>query len=464
MAKVDLSNRGNFGSKFGIIAAAAGSAIGLGNIWRFPYVLGESGGGAFLLVYLFFIFSIGIPVMLSEFIIGRSAQMNPFGAFKKLAPKQPWFIVGIMGIFAAFMILAFYGAVGGWTLEYLYKSVSNQFSNKTPEQLNVLFNNFREGSINTVIWQVIFMALTFFIVIAGIEKGIEKYTKILMPVLLFILIIISVRSITLPGAKEGLVFLFKPDFSKLNAKVIFAALGQAFFSLSIGMGALITYGSYINKKDNLTSSAVIVSLSDTFIAVLAGVAIFPAVFAFGIEPQAGEGLVFQALPNIFQQMPGGYFISILFFILLILAALTSSISLLEVVVATFVEELKMSRKKASIIAASLITLLGAICALSWSTFKWLTIDHIDKATGEKISYNFFMMLDFLSLKIILPLGGLLIVVFLGWFFGKKKIREELSNQGLLKVKYIKLLMFLVKFVAPIAIAIVFLHEIGLVKL
>ncbi len=469
MAQNVQTGRGSFSSKFGIIAAAAGSAIGLGNIWRFPYVLGESGGGAFLLIYLLFVITIGIPVMLSEFIIGRSAQMNPFGAFRKLAPRQPWFIVGIMGIIAAFMILAFYGTVGGWTLEYLYNSVLNKFSGKTTDDISQIFENFRSNSFRPLLWQVIFMGFTFLIVVAGIEKGIEKYSKILMPILLFLLIVIAIRSVTLPAVSEklnpgeGLKFLFRPDFTKLNAKVIFDALGQAFFSLSIGMGALITYGSYIKKNDNLGSSALIISLSDTFIAVLAGIAIFPAVFALGFNPQSGEGLVFKILPAIFQNMPGGYYVSILFFICLSVAALTSSISLLEVVVTTFVEELRISRKKASIIAVSLITILGAICALAWYTFKGLSVNTLNESTGQMVHFNFFMILDYIALKFLLPIGGLLIVVYLGWFYGKKNILSELSNKGALKVAYINILMFLVKFVAPIAITMVFLNEIGLLK-
>ncbi|HJX71592.1 MAG TPA: sodium-dependent transporter [Bacteroidales bacterium] len=469
MTKSTDTPRASFSSKFGIIAAAAGSAIGLGNIWRFPYILGEGGGGAFLLVYLLFVIFIGIPVMLSEFIIGRSTQMNPFGAFKKLAPKRPWFIIGIMGIIASFIILAFYGVVGGWTLEYLYKSVLNQFSGKSAEEVSQIFEGFRSNSYRPLLWQVIFMGFTFLIVVAGIEKGIEKYSKILMPILVLLLIVIAIRSVTLPAVSEklnpgeGLKFLFNPDFSRLNAKAVFNALGQCFFSLSIGMGALITYGSYIKKNDNMGSSAMIISLSDTFVAVLAGIAIFPAVFALGFDPQQGESLVFKILPAIFQNMPGGYFVSILFFICLFVAALTSAISLLEVVVTTFVEELKMSRKKASIIASLLITVLGGICALSWYTFRDLAVNTLDKSTGQMVHFNFFMIFDYVACKFMLPIGGLLIVVYLGWFHGKKNIRMELSNQGALKVAYFNVLMFLIKFVAPVAITFIFLNETGILK-
>jgi NSS family neurotransmitter:Na+ symporter len=453
MANVPVIGRDSFTSKFGIIAAAAGSAIGLGNIWRFPYVLGENGGGAFLFIYLAFVLGIGIPVMLSEFIIGRSTQRNPIGAFLKLAPGKPWFLIGIMGVGAAFMILSFYAAVAGWTLEYLYQSVINGFAGKTPAQLDEMFQAFRTGSWRPIIWFLVFMVLTASIVIAGIKNGIEKYTKILMPLLLVILVVLSIRSLTLPGAREGLVFLFKPDFSKITAGTVLEALGQAFFSLSIGMGTLITYGSYVQKNDNLANTAISVSLADTFIAVLAGVAIFPAVFAFGIDPAAEEGLVFITLPNIFQQMVGGYFFSLLFFILLGVAALTSTISVLEVVVAYSVEELKMTRKTATILATGLISILGVLAAGSWGWFRNMTL----------FGNNVFGLLNFTSANILLPLGGFFIVLFVGWFMGRKAVRAELSNESSLKARFWLLFLFLVRFIAPIAIAIVFMNGVGIIN-
>lgn len=454
MASFNTSNRGTFGSRFGFIAAAAGSAIGLGNIWRFPYVTGENGGGAFLLIYLFFILVIGIPVMLSELVIGRKTLQNPFGAFKTLKPNQPWFLIGVMGILAAFFILAFYGAVGGWTMEYLFQSVQNGFAGKTPEQLGESWDNFQSGTWRPVMWQLIFMIVTMYIVLSGVEKGIEKYARILMPLLLVIIIIISIRSITLPGAGKGLAFLFKPDFSKIfargetltvNYKIILEALGQAFFSLSIGMGTLITYGSYMKKSSKLGSSALIVSLTDTFIAILAGVAIFPAVFAFGIAPGEGQDLVFKALPNIFLQMKGGYIFALLFFMLLTVAALTSSISVLEVVVATFIEQFKLSRKKATLIAGSLISVLGVLCVLSWS-------DYAIKF-GEEL--HFFGLLEIIATKFFLPLGGLAIVAFLGWFHKKNSTLEELSNNGTIRVWFFKIYLFIIRYLAPIAISALF---------
>lgn len=445
--------RDSFSSNIGVIAAAAGSAIGLGNIWRFPYVLGENGGAAFLFIYLGFVLAIGIPVMLSEFTIGRSTQRNPIGAFLRLAPGRPWFLVGIMGVVAAFMILSFYAAVAGWTLEYLYQSIINGFKGKSPDQLSEMFTAFREESWRPVIWFLLFMVFTAGIVMSGIKNGIEKYSKILMPVLLVLIIVLIIRALTLPGAGAGLKFLFHPDFSKINAETILEALGQAFFSLSIGMGTLITYGSYIRKQDNLGNTAVSVSMADTLIAVLAGVAIFPAVFAFGIDPAAEEGLVFITLPNIFLQMPGGYIFSLMFFILLSVAALTSTISVLEVVVTYFVEELNMKRRRATVVASGLISVLGILASASWGWFSGITV------FGE----NIFGLLNFASANVLLPVGGLFIVVFAGWFMGKAKVRAEISNQGAHRSRFYPLYLFLVRYVAPIAIALVFLNGVGLIR-
>lgn len=448
------ANRESFGSKFGVIAATAGSAIGLGNIWRFPYVAGENGGAAFLLIYLGFVIAIGIPVMLSEFTIGRSAQLNAVGSFRKLAPGKPWYLIGLMGVVAAFMILAFYTAVAGWTLEYIYQSIVNGFQGKTPEELSLMYRDFIGGSARPLLWFFIFMGLTAFIIMSGVKKGIEKSTKVLMPLLFVLLVILVVRSVTLDGAGKGISFLFKPDFSKINASTVLVALGQAFFSLSIGMGTLITYGSYIKKDDDLGSTAFSVAMADTFIAVLAGLAIFPAVFAFNIAPGSGEGLVFITLPNIFEQMPGGYIFSLMFFILLGVAALTSTISVLEVIVAFFVEELNLKRKAATLLATSSVSLLGILCVLSTSSL----------ANFKIFGFTVFGLMDFTSANIFLPLGGLFIVLFVAWFFGRDKTKEELSNNGKLRAAYIPLLMFVVRFVAPLAIAFIFLQGVGLIKL
>jgi NSS family neurotransmitter:Na+ symporter len=452
MANLDLIPRDSFGSKLGVIAAAAGSAVGLGNIWRFPYVTGQNGGGAFLLIYLIFILAIGFPVMLAELTIGRRAQRNALGSFRKLAPGKPWYMVGMMGIVAAFLILAFYSTIAGWTLEYLVQAITNSFDGKSAGELKTSFENFQGSTFRPLIWQVVFMFLTGYIVFSGVKNGIEKYTKILMPVLLLLIIVICIRSLTLPGAKEGLVFLFKPDFSKITWPVILDALGQAAFSLSIGMGTLITYGSYIQKDNNLPVTALQVSATDTFIAVLAGVMIFPAVFAFNIDPAEGFGLVFIVLPNIFEQMAGGYFFGILFFILLAIAALTSTVSVLEVVVAYFSEELKMTRHRATIIASVAITFVGLFATLSFgplSGFKLL----------DRTIFGWF---DFLSANILLPLGAIFIVLFVGWVLGRKNVREELSNEGAVKLPLLNIFMWIVKLVAPLAIALVFIYGLGLI--
>jgi len=454
MAGGILPKRDSFGSKFGIIAAAAGSAVGLGNIWKFPYEVGNNGGGAFLIFYLAFVFLIGVPVMISELTIGRNGQKNAIGSFKAISPKKPWFLVGVMGIGAAFMIFAFYGSVAGWTLEYIFQSVKNGFAGKTPDELSGMFDSFIANPVRPLVWQFIFVLLTAGVVVAGVKNGIEKYTKILMPVLLVIILILIVRSVTLPGAGAGLEFLFKPDFSKINGTVILSALGQAFFSLSLGMGTIITYGSYIQKNDNLGVTAVQVSIADTFIAVLAGIAIFPAVFAFGINPSQGEGLVFVTIPNIFQQMAGGYFFSLLFFLLLAVAALTSTISLLEVIVAYFSEELRISRKKATIFASLVILVLGALCTLSNGGVL---------AEFKIFGMNIWGLLEYTSADILLPLGGLFIVIFVGFFMGRKRVMEELTNGGSLKGRVLPVAMFLIRFLAPIGIALVFLNVIGLLK-
>lgn len=438
------SPRDSFSSKFGVIAAAAGSAIGLGNIWRFPYETGANGGGAFLFVYLICIVIIGLPVMISEFIIGRSAQRNPYGAFKLIAPGKPWFMIGLMGVVAAFMILAFYTVVAGWTLEYIYQSFIGELKDKNPLELKTMFDEFRYESYRPLLWFGIFIALTGWVVISGIKNGIEKYTKILMPILLLMLIGMSIYVLTLPNAFRGLDFLFKPDFSKVTPEVILKALGQAFFSLSIGMGTLITYGSYINKKENLGSTAVAVAGADTFIAVLAGIAIFPAIFSLtdveslNVTQLADEGLVFITLPSILYSIPGGQILSSMFFILLAVAALTSTISVLEVIVAYFSEELKLSRRKATISAVGSVSVLGVLSVLFSGVFGFL---------------------NFTSANILLPLGGFFIVLFVGWFISKNFTRKEFSNDGKLKAKYFPVFLFLVKFIAPIAIAIVFIYGI-----
>jgi NSS family neurotransmitter:Na+ symporter len=447
----EKKKRDGFGSKIGIIAAAAGSAIGLGNIYRFPCELGNNGGAAFLLVYLAVVIFLGIPVMLSELVIGRRSQSNAVGAFKKLAPKSAWPIVGYMGVLCGFIIFAFYSTVSGWTLEYIIKAVTNSFQGKDLAAMEQDFTNFHNMGWRNVMWQAIFIFLTGFVVFKGVQNGIERYAKILMPLLLVILIVLGIRSVTLPGAKEGLSFLFHPDFSKIDANVLISALGQGFFSLSLGMGALITYGSYIKKKDNLTSTAFSVVLADTLIAVLAGLVIFPAAFSFGIRPTAGMGLVFNTIPMIFNQMTGGYVFCIIFFVLLAIAALTSTISLLEVVVAYLSEELHINRKWSTVWACLATLFIGSFASLSLMENTPFTI-------GDRTVFD---LMDFVSSNILLPLGGVLIVIFVGWRLGKAKFFEEVTNEGTIKASLKKVIFFIIRYLAPIAITIVFIR--GLIK-
>ena len=453
MANHPSGKRDLFGSKFGVIAAAAGSAVGLGNIWKFPYITGVYGGAAFLFVYLGFILAIGLPVMLSEIIIGRSSKRNAFGAFKVLAPGTAWRYIGILGVSAAFLILSFYGVVAGWSVHYITLSIQDGFSSKSSEEITSLFTAFTASPINPVLYQLLFMLLTMAIVIIGIKKGIEKYTKILMPVLVLILLILCVKSLSLEGAKAGLEFLFKPDFSKLTGDGILSALGHAFFTLSLGMGTLITYGSYIDNKNNLVRTVINVTVADTVIAILAGIAIFPAVFAFNIAPSQGPGLIFITLPNVFHQMPGGFIFSILFFVLLTVAALTSSISILEVVVAYFMEEFNMGRRASSILATVLISILGILCSLSMGVLEPVKL----------FGLNIFDLMDWISANLLLPIGGLFIAIFIGWIYGRKKVQEEVAKGGNLSGLLLSVFMFLVKFIAPIAIAIVLLNKVGLLQ-
>lgn len=442
----EKKNRDGFGSKLGVIAAAAGSAIGLGNIYRFPCELGENGGAAFLLVYLAVVIVLGVPVMLSELVIGRRSQSNVVGAFRKLAPKTPWPFVGYMGVLGGFLILAFYSTVSGWTLEYIVKSVANDFAGKDLKTIEQGFSDFHNMGWRNVLWQGVFLLLTALVVFRGVQKGIERSTKVLMPMLLLILIVLGVRSVMLPGAADGLAFLFKPDFSKLTGEVVISALGQGFFSLSVGMGILVTYGSYVKKNDRLVSTAVSVTLSDTLVAVLAGIVIFPAAFSFGIKPSAGMGLVFNTLPMIFDSMTGGYIICIVFFVLLAIAALTSTISLLEVVVAYISEEYRISRGKATVIAAMVTFVLGIFASLS------LVKDTPFVIGGKTV----FDGLDYLTSTIMLPLCGLLMVIFVGWRFGSKAFNDELTNEGTLKMPLAKVIFFIIKYLAPLAILVIFI--------
>lgn len=440
--------RGNFGSKLGVILASAGSAVGLGNIWRFPYETGNHGGAAFILIYLGCILLLGLPIMIAEFLIGRHSQANTARAYQILAPGTQWRWVGRMGVLAGFLILGYYSVVAGWTLEYIFEAVSNSFAGKTPAEFISSFQSFSSNPWRPALWLTLFLLATHFIIVKGVEKGIEKSSKIMMPTLFIIILILVGCSVTLPGAGKGIEFLLKPDFSKVDGNVFLGAMGQAFFSLSLGMGCLCTYASYFSKNTNLTRTAFSVGIIDTFVAVLAGFIIFPAAFSVGIQPDAGPSLIFITLPNVFQQAFSGipilaYIFSVMFYVLLALAALTSTISLHEVVTAYLHEEFNFTRGKAARLVTTGCILLGILCSLSLGVTKEFTI----------FGLGMFDLFDFVTAKLMLPLGGLLISIFTGWYLDKKLVWSEITNNGTLKVPTYKLIIFILKYVAPIAISV-----------
>ncbi|WBW95678.1 sodium-dependent transporter [Oceanirhabdus sp. W0125-5] len=435
-----MQKRENWGSKIGFIMAAAGSAVGLGNIWKFPFTAGDNGGGAFVLIYLVFVVFIGFSIMLTEFGVGRSKELAAVGAFKSV--DRRWTFTGVLGVLSGFLIMGFYPVVGGWALAYVFKVVTGLLNN--PALIGDSFNGFITNPGLPLIWMVLYLILNVVIVVKGISSGIEKAGKILMPLLFGILIIIAVRGLMLPGAMAGMEFLFKPDFSKVNGSVILAALGQAFFSLSLGMGCMITYGSYLSKKQNLVQNAAIVTAMDTSVALLAGIAMFPAMFAFGIAPTAGPGLVFVVVPTLFAEMGAlGPVFALLFFIALTVAALTSSVSLLEVVVAFLIDEKKFTRKKAVFSSATIMALLCILASLSIG------------GLGPKLfGTGAFDIFDLLTDKIFLAIGGMLLCIFAGWRLKKKDLYDEITNNGTVKFGLFGVWYALVKYVIPVTIAIV----------
>ena len=416
-------------------------------------MLGTNGGAAFLLVYILFMIFLGIPVMVTEFFIGRYSRKNAAGAFKVMAPGTKWSVIGYNGVAAAFLILGYYAVVSGWTLEYIVQAFSGSLEGKNATDFADEFTAFSTGVFRPILWTVVFIALTHIIIVSGVKEGIERASKVMMPMLFLILIALCVRSITLPGASEGLTFLFNPDFSKIDSSVVLSAMGQAFFSLSIGMGCLITYASYFGKQTNLQTTALQVTILDTLVAVLAGVMIFPAVFSFGIEPTTGPELVFITLPNVFEQLPFGNIWSFVFFVLLALAALTSTISLHEVSTAYVHEEYHVSRKKAAIIVSVGVTIVGILCSLSMGLLKSYTL----------FGLNFFNLLDFVTAKIMLPLGGMMICIFTAKRVDKLLLKEEVTNHGTIRFYFFSTYVFFVKYIAPIGIGLIFFNELGLLK-
>ncbi len=446
--------RDTFGSSLGAIAATLGSAVGLGNIWKFPALTGQNGGAAFVLLYLLCVALVGLPVFVSELLIGRRAGANAIGSFRTLAPKKPWYLIGVSGVVSAVLIMGFYTDVAGWVYAYIFKAATGALA-VPADQTAAVFADLTASPLQTLAWQWIVLAITTGIVMAGVSKGIEAVTKRLMPVLFGLLLICNVRSLTLPGASAGLTFLFKPDFSKLGAGAFLTALGLAFFKLSLGMGTMTTYGSYMSKNDNIPATAAKVALADTVVSLLAGMAIFPAVFAFGYEPTAGASLLFITIPSVFGSMPFGQVFTFIFFVLSAVAATGAMISLLEVPIAYLCEEKKWSRTKAGLVTALVIAVLGVPATLSTSTMSNVTV----------FGKTFFDLYDFLSSNILMPLGGIAIALFMGWSWKKANVLQAASNEG--KVNnhaVVQVMAVFLRYLAPAAITVVLLNGLGLIKL
>jgi NSS family neurotransmitter:Na+ symporter len=460
MDKNNNNKRETFSSGVAVFFATLGSAVGLGNIWKFSYLTGENGGGAFVLAYLICVLLLGIPIMIGEFYIGRKTRKNVIGAFEKLKVKKVWKSIGYMGILTAFLIMFFYSAVSGWVYSYVFKALTGTFSQLSTKStaeavnfVNIQFDNTTGTLMPPIIWQFIVMLVVSIILIAGVKKGIERATKTLMPVLFGLIIICDIRALTLPEAFTGLRFLFSVDFSKLTMAVIVTALGLAFFKLSIGMGTMITYGSYFTKDNNLLGTSVKVALSDTLVSLMAGIAIFPVVFQFGMQPSGGPGLLFKTIPLAFSKMPFGNVLLIAFFVLTSIAATTAMISIVEVIVAFLNEEKKIDRKIAVLMTTGIIFLVGALTVHSHSLFAQVHI----------FGKNFFDLFDYISSNILLPLGGLAVAIFIGYVIKKEDLYTELSNNGTIEnAKLILIVRFILRYIAPVLLLIVFLSSIGLV--
>jgi NSS family neurotransmitter:Na+ symporter len=436
--------RAQWASRLGFILAAAGSAVGLGNIWKFPYITGNNGGGAFVLVYLVCIAIVGLPIMMAELMIGRHTQRDAIGAFVQLEGKRSfWLSAGWVSVIAAFIICSYYSVVAGWTLDYVYRALIGSFSGEPAEAIESMFGTLIADGPRQLIWQAVFLLLCLGIVIGGVQKGIERWSKILMPILFLLLGLLFINGMLSKGAWEGFSFMFRPDFSKLTAGSVLEALGHSFFTLSLGMAAMITYGSYLNKTEDLLAASLRVVILDTLIALMAGLAIFSVVFSVGMEPAAGPGLVFKTIPVVFSQIPGGALLAIVFFLLLAFAALTSNISLLEAQVAYFIDERGWSRKKATVFLAGLAFVVGIPTALSYNTLAdW-------KVIGDR---NFFDSADLIASNYLLPIAGLLIALYVGWFWSGSKEKEELvaGGSGWVYPTW----HFLIRYVSPLAVAVV----------
>jgi len=449
MAQGRKSIHGQWSSRWVFILAATGSAVGLGNIWRFPYVTGENGGGAFVLVYLLCVAVIGVPIMMAEVMLGRRGRQSPINTMRTLAEEEgrsrAWQYLGWMGVLAGFAILSFYSVVAGWTLAYVFRIGAGIFDGVSAEAVSGAFDAFTGDPERLLAWHTIFMAMSTVVVSRGVKSGLEKAVRFLMPALFLLLLVMVGYALGQGAFSQGVEYLFKPDFSELTASAVLEAMGQAFFSLSLGMGAIMIYGSYLSEHASIGRTTVMIAAMDTLVAVLAGLAIFPIVFAYGLAPQGGPGLIFKILPIAFAGMPGGAFFGVLFFLLLVFAGWTSAISLLEPIVAWLVENHGMNRVKASALAGILAWLLGIASLLSLSVWSEYTL--FDK--------NFFSLVEFLTADIMLPLGGVLIGVFAGWQMSRQSTVDELGlGDGVLYRGW----RFLVRYVTPVAITLVLLNK------
>ncbi len=447
--------RGHWGSRIGFILAASGSAIGLGNIWKFPYITGENGGGLFVLFYLACVVIIGLPIMMSEIIVGRRAQRSPVGAFERLrGERTAWRMVGWIGVVAGFIILSYYSVVAGWAMNYALMSIVHAFDDKSPDEISAMFGTLQKAGGINLFWHAAFMLAAIGVVIGGVQKGIEAWSRILMPVLFVMLVILATSATFQSGFAEAMSFVFEPNVDKFTAKGSLEALGHSFFTLSLGMGALITYGSYLRRDDDIVKASVAICVLDTIIALMACICIFPVIFSFGLAPEGGPGLVFSTLPIAFSQMTGGSLLAIIFFVLLVFAALTSAMSLLEVVASTVIDQFGWSRKKAVLVTGGLIFLFGVPTALSgvpWFSDNWVALFGMD----------FFGTFAELSANWLLPLGGLFIAIFVGWILPTEDARDEFQTGsswgGLFSIWYAS-----IRYVVPVGVAMVFLYSVGLI--
>ena len=446
--------RVNFGSKIGVILATAGSAVGLGNIWRFPYMTGENGGAAFIIIYILCVIVLGIPCMIGEFIIGRHGASNTARAYTRLAKGTRWKWIGYLEVLTGFLITGYYAVVSGWCLNYIYAALMGELKGD-PAFITAYFEAFSNDPIRPVVWTIIIFGITHFVIVHGVRNGIEKASKLMMPTLFVLLLVIVVAACLLPGASKGMDFLLKPDFSKLTGDVFLGALGQCFYSLSIAMGCLCTYASYFSRQTNISKAAIQIGLIDLLVAVLAGLMIFPAAFSVGISPDSGPSLIFITLPNVFNQAFSGFpiigwLVALMFYALLSLAALTSLISLHEVNTAFFYEELHISRKTGAWIVTVACCLIGAVCSVSIG----------QKAHMSVFGMDLFDLFDFVTGQIFLPVGGLLTCLFIGWYVPKRLVRDEFTNWGTSRSIFFGAYYFLVRFICPLAILAIFLHQLG----